>query len=185
MKNIDDEILNSNNEDNEGLKSSYWSDNNRYNQSNNYNLKNTNNYTFKNQSNINTFQSNLSINKQMSPFHSINYDNQYNKFSPTIPQGEFLNLKPIQNKLNHRNYNDIHANTKFYYPDEYNYRNDECKDMQWIDRANNINLMYDSFKRDDDNNDFNNPNFMLNSSAGFSANNSAGFQMKGLNSFGN
>ena len=67
-----------------------------------------------------------------------------NNFVTTLPEGEMLNMKPLQNKTLHKNYTDVHANTKFYYPDEYDNRSDIAKDVQWTDRANNINLIYTS-----------------------------------------
>ena len=33
------------------------------------------------------------------------------------------------------------------YPDEYDNRSDIAKDVQWTDRANNINLIYNILKR--------------------------------------
>ena len=67
-----------------------------------------------------------------------------NNFVTTLPEGEMLNMKPLQNKTLHKNYTDVHANAKFYYPDEYDNRSDIAKDVQWTDRANNINLIYTS-----------------------------------------
>ena len=67
-----------------------------------------------------------------------------NNFVTTLPEGEMLNMKPLQNKTLHKNYTDVHANTKFYYPDEYDNRSDIAKDVQWTDRANNIKLIYTS-----------------------------------------
>ena len=68
----------------------------------------------------------------------------YPNFVSTLPEGEMLNMKPLQNKTLHRNYTDVHANTKYYYPDEYDNRSDIAKDVQWTDRANNINLLYNT-----------------------------------------
>ena len=68
----------------------------------------------------------------------------YRNFVSTLPEGEMLNMKPLQNKTLHRNYTDVHANTKYYYPDEYDNRSDIAKDVQWTDRANNINLIYNT-----------------------------------------
>ena len=76
------------------------------------------------------------------PNMNINLQNNQTKCMTTIPEGEMLNLKPLQNKMMHKNYTDVHANSKFYYPEEYENKSDIMKDMQWTDRANNINLMY-------------------------------------------
>ena len=80
---------------------------------------------------------NPSINKEYEIMIGIKCDT-------TLPEGEMLNMKPLQNKTLHRNYTDVHANTKYYYPDEYDNRSDIAKDVQWTDRANNINLIYNT-----------------------------------------
>ena len=85
----------------------------------------------------------------MCKYSKMDMDNKYNpigfpNFVSTLPEGEMLNMKPLQNKTLHRNYTDVHANTKYYYPDEYDNRSDIAKDVQWTDRANNINLIYNT-----------------------------------------
>ena len=72
----------------------------------------------------------------------------------TLPEGEFLNMKPFQPKSNQKIISDVHANTKFYYPEEYNSISNDFnrqKDMEWNNRANNIiyNTMRNNWNEDD------------------------------------
>ena len=75
------------------------------------------------------------------------------KSIPTnIPQPKHQPYKPLygNNDLykqppSNKNYIDIHANTKYYYQDDYGVNNNNINnnvDMPWMDNANNVNMMY-------------------------------------------
>ena len=63
--------------------------------------------------------------------------NQNFIFKATIPEGELIETGPYQSKILHKKYNDVNANTKFYYP-ENNNSNIEMNKSQWTNRANRI-----------------------------------------------
>ena len=96
---------------------------------------------------------------QNSNFMNNNNNNTYpnmtnQNYISTLPEGEFLNMKPFQPKSNHKIISDVHANTKFYYPEEYNSISNDFnrqKDMEWNNRANNIiyNTMRNNWNEDD------------------------------------
>ena len=67
--------------------------------------------------------------------NSINQSNFI--FKATIPEGELIETGPYQSKILHKKYNDVNANTKFYYP-ENNNSNIEMNKSQWTNRANRI-----------------------------------------------
>ena len=58
-------------------------------------------------------------------------------FKATIPEGELIETGPYQSKIFHKKYNDVNANTKFYYPENDN-SNLEINKSQWTNRANRI-----------------------------------------------
>ena len=96
---------------------------------------------------------------QNSNFMNNNNNNTYpnmtnQNYISTLPEGEFLNMKPFQPKSNQKIISDVHANTKFYYPEEYNSISNDFnrqKDMEWNNRANNIiyNTMRNNWNEDD------------------------------------
>ena len=61
-----------------------------------------------------------------------------NKFyyKNTVPEGELITPGPYQQKI-HKKYNDVNANTKFYYPSE-NSATADINKSQWTNRANRI-----------------------------------------------
>lgn len=74
--------------------------------------------------------------------HSIPNNNpgiKYYQRSTTPNSYEPLN-KPIRNEFNnklHKKYTDVHANSKYYYPEGYN--DDDLEPSQWNDRSNRNN----------------------------------------------
>ena len=58
-------------------------------------------------------------------------------FVLTIPEGELIETGPYQSKILHKKYNDVNANTKYYYPENDN-TNNEINKSQWTNRANRI-----------------------------------------------
>ena len=96
---------------------------------------------------------------QNSNFMNNNNNNTYpnmtnQNYISTLPEEEFLNMKPFQPKSNQKIISDVHANTKFYYPEEYNSISNDFnrqKDMEWNNRANNIiyNTMRNNWNEDD------------------------------------
>jgi len=58
-------------------------------------------------------------------------------FKATIPEGELIETGPYQSKILHKKYNDVNANTKYYYPENDN-TNNEINKSQWTNRANRI-----------------------------------------------
>ena len=56
-----------------------------------------------------------------------------------------LDLKPLNNKINHKKYSDVHANTKYYFPnDMMNNLENSMNNNEWNNRANNI--MYNTLQ---------------------------------------
>ncbi len=63
-------------------------------------------------------------------------------------------MKPFQPKSSHKIVSDVHANTKYYYPEEFHSLTNDYnrqKDMEWNNRANNIiyNTMRNNWNEDD------------------------------------
>ncbi|MCQ2818991.1 MAG: hypothetical protein MJ252_17135 [archaeon] len=165
MKDLDDEILNSS-PNNFQSNNFQGRPNDRFDYFNYKNINQPNinlQGSYSNFSNKSPNRMNNSFNNFSGKFNSMNNFNpmnspeeNYEPYVITAPEAEFLNLKTVPNnpKSVKRNYNDVHANSKFYYPDEYERMGDNLKDMQWTDRANNINLMYKSIKPENKNEDY-------------------------------
>ena len=73
------------------------------------------------------------------PYYS-NYGTQKtNKYSfkSTIPEGELISPTPYHQKVLHKKYTDVNANSKYYYPNDTLIEN-ELNKSQWTNRANRI-----------------------------------------------
>lgn len=60
------------------------------------------------------------------------------KFVSSVPEGEMVNRKPLKNQIMHKNYTDVHANSKYYYSNQFQEGNGLSTDSQWINKTNNI-----------------------------------------------
>lgn len=63
------------------------------------------------------------------------------RFKSTIPDGEMITSGPYQERTQHKKYNDVNANSNYYYPRQDNNIHDTTR-SQWTNRANRI--MYDT-----------------------------------------
>lgn len=63
------------------------------------------------------------------------------RFKSTIPDGEMITPGPYQERTQHKKYNDVNANSNYYYPKQDNCIHDSTR-SQWTNRANRI--IYDS-----------------------------------------
>jgi hypothetical protein len=114
----------------------------------NKNIKNNSNTNSHSNSSFykNNYQTGMTtLKKEKNYQRNISYNNsnsQTNSYNNSFAQN---NKKPLQfipnNQHIHKKYTDVHANTKFYYPEEY--YNDsydthdfDCEPSQWNDRAN-------------------------------------------------
>lgn len=68
--------------------------------------------------------------------NSIKNTNKYS-FKSTIPEGELISPTPYHQKILHKKYTDVNANSKYYYPNESTMGN-EINKSQWTNRANRI-----------------------------------------------
>ena len=62
--------------------------------------------------------------------------NKYS-FKSTIPEGELISPTPYHQKVLHKKYTDVNANSKYYYPNTTLIEN-ELNKSQWTNRANRI-----------------------------------------------
>ena len=62
--------------------------------------------------------------------------NKYS-FKSTIPEGELISPTPYHQKVLHKKYTDVNANSKYYYPNNTLIEN-ELNKSQWTNRANRI-----------------------------------------------
>ena len=62
--------------------------------------------------------------------------NKYS-FKSTIPEGELMSPTPYHQKVLHKKYTDVNANSKYYYPNDTLIEN-ELNKSQWTNRANRI-----------------------------------------------
>ena len=58
-------------------------------------------------------------------------------FKSTIPEGELISSTPYHQKVLHKKYTDVNANSKYYYPND-NVMDNELNKSQWTNRANRI-----------------------------------------------
>ena len=118
----------------------------------NSNLNNSNSdFIYKNNNKNNIYSQNPNSNFMIDNNNKNIINSNY---VSTLPEGEFLNMKPFQPKSNHKIISDVHANSKYYYPEEYNSIPNNLnrqKDMEWNNRTNNIiyNTMRNNWNEDD------------------------------------
>ena len=118
----------------------------------NSNLNNNSDFIYRNNNKNNIYSQNQNSNFMINNNNNNNTINS--NYVSTLPEGEFLNMKPFQPKSHQKIISDVHANTKFYYPEEYNSISNDFnrqKDMEWNNRANNIiyNTMRNNWNEDD------------------------------------
>ena len=133
----------------------YFQKKNQIPQNNYQNYQMNSNHSNSDFNNINHSLSQHQNSNFMNNNNNNTYPNMTNQnYISTLPEGEFLNMKPFQPKSNQKIISDVHANTKFYYPEEYNSISNDFnrqKDMEWNNRANNIiyNTMRNNWNEDD------------------------------------
>ena len=118
----------------------------------NSNLNNNSDFIYRNNNKNNIYSQNQNSNFMINNNNNNNTINS--NYVSTLPEGEFLNMKPFQPKSNHKKISDVHANSKYYYPEEYNSISNNLnrqKDMEWNNRTNNIiyNTMRNNWNEDD------------------------------------
>ena len=68
--------------------------------------------------------------------YGVQKTNKYS-FKSTIPEGELISPTPYHQKVLHKKYTDVNANSKYYYPNDTLIEN-ELNKSQWTNRANRI-----------------------------------------------
>ena len=68
--------------------------------------------------------------------YGVQKTNKYS-FKSTIPEGELISPTPYHQKVLHKKYTDVNANSKYYYPNNTLIEN-ELNKSQWTNRANRI-----------------------------------------------
>lgn len=68
--------------------------------------------------------------------YGVQKTNKYS-FKSTIPEGELISPTPYHQKVLHKKYTDVNANSKYYYPNTTLIEN-ELNKSQWTNRANRI-----------------------------------------------
>lgn len=81
-------------------------------------------------------------NNNQPPSQMMPSNNEYYnyKFVSSVPEGEMVNMKPFKNKTLYKNYTDVHANSKYYYSNQFQEGNEFVSDSQWTNKTNNIML---------------------------------------------